>query len=421
MNIRHSLPLALTAISVAAPVYAQPEQGLPDEAVVQGALENHPSVLAARARVEAAKAEAQALGVGSHEITVSGSYTRRDVDNEGRFNEFDATAMRPFRLPGKKRLDRQTGKFGIIAAENMAEDVKHQAATLLGSLWWEWVGAGEEARVDAQAVKNYEQTLSAIKRRVQLRDAAQLDADQAEATLGAAKLAAAQSNGRATLARARIASQFPSLPLPVEAPELPLPQIPEGGFLALRDLVIKRSHEIAAANAQADRAGSVAERTRRDRFADPSFGFRVFSERDGMEKGAGVIASIPLGGRHRRALSDRASSEALAMQAEAAAVRFDVQEMADTDFAAAESGWQAWKRSREGMKAQVGGVMKMRRGYELGAFDLADLLLTERMAHDAFRTEVKARTEALRAITKLRIDSHSLWIGDDERDEEMAK
>ena len=42
----------------------------------------------------------------------------------------------------------------------------------------------------------------------------------------------------------------------------------------------------------------------------------------------------------------------------------------------------------------------------------ADLLLGERMVHDAFRSEAGARAEAMRAITKLRIDSHELWLED---------
>ena len=421
--MKYNLPVlaAITLAVLPISAMAQSEPGLPDEASVQTALDDHPSVVAARARVEAAKAEARALGAGPHEVTVSGSYTRRNVDIDGSFNEFDATVMRPFRLPGKKKLDREAGEFGIVAAENRAEDVKHQAATLLGSLWWEWLGAGAEARIDTQAVKNYEATLKSIHRRVELRDAAQLEADQAEAALGSARLMAEQSKGRADYARARIAAQFPSLALPVEPPKMPLPTIPENGFLALRDLVIKHSHEIAAAEAEAARVKALAERSRKDRFADPSLGFRVFSERDGMEKGAGIIASIPLGGRHRRAIADRATSEALAVQSEAAAVRFDVLEVAETDLAAAEAAWRSWGRSREGMKAQVDGLMKMRRGYDLGAFDLSDLLLSERMAHDAFRAEAQARKDALDAITKLRIDSHSLWIGEDEHGHKADK
>ncbi|HEY9091358.1 TolC family protein [Parasphingorhabdus sp.] len=416
---------ALYAISfwlvITAPiaVAAQSDAGLPDEAAVQTALDEHPSVMAARARVEAARSDARALKYGPHEVTISGSYSRRDVDNEGRFNEFDATVMRPFRLPGKKRLDKQAGEYGLISAENRAEDMKHQAATLLAELWWGWLGNAEEARVDAQAVKNYEAMLASVKRRMQMRDAAQLDVDQAEAALGTARLKAEQSKGQAELARVRLAAQYPSLPLPVEPPELPLPIVPADGFAALRDLVIARSHEIAAADAEAARVKALAERARRDRIADPSLGLRVFSERDGMEKGVGLLASIPLGGNHRSALADRAEREAQAVSAEAGAVRFDVQEMADTGFASANATWSSWKRSREAMKAQVDGLTKMRRGHDLGTFDLSDLLLVERMTNDAFRSEVQARKEALLAITKLRIDSHTLWIGDDDHEEEQ--
>ena len=57
-------------------------------------------------------------------------------------------------------------------------------------------------------------------------------------------------------------------------------------------------------------------------------------------------------------------------------------------------------------------LLKLRRGHDLGETDLSDLLLGERMVHDAFRGEAIARTEAMRAITKLRIDSHELWISE---------
>jgi hypothetical protein len=34
------------------------------------------------------------------------------------------------------------------------------------------------------------------------------------------------------------------------------------------------------------------------------------------------------------------------------------------------------------------------------------------MVHDAFRIETAARADAMRAITKLRIDAHDLWLAD---------
>jgi outer membrane protein, heavy metal efflux system len=404
--------LLFSALTTTATI-AFAEPGLPPEEAVREALDAHPSVLAARARLGVAKAEANALASGTHEVTVSTSYLRRTVDREGGFNEFDSTITRPFRLPGKAKLDRTAGQFGIVVADNMMADVKHQAGLRLAELWWNWLGAAAEHAVDLQGVSNLEQSLTGIRRRVALRDAALLDANLAEAALGSARFAAAQSKGRTDDARARLAAQFPSLPLPDEAPEIPLPQNGAASFSAMRDQVIERSHEIAAADAHAAKMGAMATRAQRDRFADPTFGVRLFSERDGAEKGAGLVASLPLGGGHRKALANRASHEQSAAAAEASAIRFDVLEIADSDLAKADAGMRAWQRSREGMSAQLAAVLKMRRGYQLGATDLSDLLMAERQTHEAFKAESSARTEALRAITRLRIDSHNLWIGDD--------
>ena len=405
------LPVKLALLlGMAAPACAEP--GLPPEPAVKAALDAHPSVEAAKVRIDVARADARALRTGPHEFIASGSYVRRSVDREGSYSEYDATLTRALRLPGKARLDRKAGEFGVVAAENRWEDARHQAALVLADMWWDWLGASAEARVDAQGVANLEQALASVKRRVSLRDAARLDGDLAEAALGSARLAAAQSQGRATLARTRIAVQFPGLTLPEQPEDLPLPEVPVAGFAALRDQVIARSHEIGAAQAEADRLAALSERAQRERWADPSVGLRLFSERNGAERGAGVVLSMPIGGSHRKALAERSSSEASVALADLAAVRFDVQEMAHGDLARAEAHWASWRRSREGLEAQVTAVLKTRRGLTLGAIDLTDLLLAERQTHDAFRAEAMARTEALRAITRLRIDSHNLWISE---------
>ncbi|PXW71563.1 outer membrane protein TolC [Blastomonas natatoria] len=403
--------LIAALLASAGPAMAQP--GLPPEPQVREALDQHPSVLAAMARIEAARADGEALRAGPHEFQLTTSAIQRTVDREGRYAEFDASLSRPIRLPGKARLDRQAGASGIEAAENRMEDARHQAALLLADYWWDWLGAAAEQQIDAQAVQNLERSLASIRRRAELRDAAPMEVDQAEAALGATRLQVQQSAGRADLAKVRIQAQFPGLALPATPGELPLPEMPQASLAELRSLVIERSHEIGAAKAEAERLQALADRARRDRFADPSIGVRAFSERSGQETGLGLIATIPLGGRHRSALADRASNEAAAASAEAAAVGFDVQEMADTDVVNADAAWAAWQRSREGAKAQVAAVLKMRKGYDLGAIDLADLLLAERQTQDMFRAEVQARTAALRAITRILIDSHSIWISDE--------
>ncbi|MBC7284560.1 TolC family protein [Hoeflea sp.] len=406
--VRRMLPLL--PLVLAAPLAAEP--GLPDAAAVAGALSDHPSVVAARERVDAARASARAGAVGPHEFTVSGSYNRRTVDRAGSYDEFDTQLTRAVRLPGKARLDRQIGVYQVEAAENMAEDVRHQAALLLAGYWWDWVGAAAEAGVDRQAVGNYQEALAAVTRRVELGDAPQLEADQARAALGAARIRAEQSAGRTNLARARLQAQFPSLSLPVDAPELPSPAVDDAALSAWRDLVIANSHEIAAAEAEARRAAAHANRVLLDRVADPSFGVRLFSERGGDERGAGLVFSMPLGGRHRSALADQAGSDAAAALADERLARFDVEETASADLADARFRISAWERARESLDAQMEVLVKLRRGNQLGEIGLADLLLGERMVHDAFSAEVQALTEAQRAITKLRIDAHELWLRD---------
>ncbi|MBU0555302.1 MAG: TolC family protein [Alphaproteobacteria bacterium] len=408
--MRHRHLLLPVMVLVAAPLAAEP--GLPDEAAVVAALSDHPSVVAARARVAAARAEARAGAIGPQEVTFSGSYTKRSIDMAGKFDEFDVSLTRPFRLPGKGRLDRQIGEFGVVEAENLAEDARHQAALVLMGHWFDWLGAAAEARVDEQAVTNYEAALASIQRRVELRDAAQLDADQSAAALAGARALAEQSSGRERVARGRLEAHYPGLALPAEASEIPPPRLPDGGLEPLRAQVLANSHEIAAADAFARRMASVADRAVRERTADPSLGLRLFSERGGEERGVGLVFSLPLGGGHRAALADRAAAQSSSAQAEAALVRYNAHEVANADFAEASYRYLGWQRAREGLEAQMAALARLRRGNQLGEIDLAALLLGERLVHDAYRAEAIARTEALRAITKLRIDSHELWLRD---------
>ena len=402
--------LACLLLASAAPAWAQGD--LPPEPVAREVLDAHPSVTAAKARIDGARADQRVLTVGPHEYNLTAGYIRRRADRDGVFDEFDATLSRGIRLPGKAALDRKAGALGVAAAENMAEDVRHQAALLLNELWWDWLSACAEAAIDAQGVSNYEATLAAVRRRVALKEAAQLEADQAAAALGDARVAAVQSRGQADYARARLAAQFPTLPLDGGAPEVSRPELSEDALETMSQQVIERSHEIAAADAVAARQSALAARARLDRIADPSIGVRMFSERDGAERGAGVVLSIPLGTGARAGVAAKHEAEAHAAASDLTAVRLDVTEMATGDVARARAAHSAWRSAREALDAQLAALQKLRRGNQLGEIDLADLLQAERLTHAAFRAEVRARADANRAINKLRIDSHNLWAPD---------
>ncbi len=399
---------ATLLLLIAAPALAEP--GLPPEAAVAAALDNHPSVAAARARIREARADARMLSVGPQEVMVQGTIQRRDVRGVGVVPEYDLQFTRPIRLPGKAALDRQAGDAGIRAADNRADDARHQAALMLSRQWWAWAGAAAEARTLDDAAGIMAQAVAATRQRLAVRDASQLELDQALAAEAAARAAALQAKARAAAARAVLAASFPDLPLPVAAPPLPEPVLPPEGTAALAGLVIERSHEIGASAAELDRAEALKARAARERTADPSIGLRGFSEQGGNEKGVGLVISMPLGGRARSAAADRAAAASTAAAADLAATRSAINAMAAEDAALATGYLAAWEQARTAAEAAAGAAERQRTGHRLGGVDLADRLVAERLARDAALDEVRARTAALEAITRLRVDSHTLWM-----------
>lgn len=394
-----------------APIPAMAQRAdLPPEADVVAILDNHPSVSAAGERVKAAMAQRDMLRRGPQEITLSGGYISRDVNREGRFNEVDVTIGRAFRLPGKGALDRQAGEFGVEVARNRAEDVRHQTALALSALWYDWVIAGEHYRNEQATVAVLEKAASAVRRRRQLRDAADLDVDQAEASLAQARGSAAATLSVREEARALLAATFPDLPLGPEPPPLAAPELPAQPLAALRDLVIERSHEIRVADFEAKRLGVVSRRVRADRIADPTFGIRMFSERGGAERGLGVVASMPFGGGYRRAAADQAGAEASAAGFELETTRRMVEATADADLSNARTRLEVWRGMAEAATSAAAAADRTERGHVLGEIDLADMLYARRQAHDARRAEIDARGNAERALTKLQIDSHTIWV-----------
>lgn len=401
--------LILTTLFLSSTALANNGADFPPEEAVARAIEEHPQVQAALARTDAARQIAAALRAGPYEFAVSGSYSRRSIDREGQYDEYDATLERPIRLPGKASLDRKAGDFGIAASDHRAADVRHRTTLQLSDLWLDWLAAEAEVKIAMAAVSNLSSALQGVERQVAVQDAAVADADRARAALATAQVELEQARARAEIARSRLAVQFPSLPLPVNAPDLPEPVLPVQGLEGLRDVVIGQNHGVPGAQAEADRQATLAARANKDRIPDPTIGLRLFSERGGAERGVGVVASIPFGGKYRSALAGQAEAEARAGSAELIAARFTAQETATSDFVEASNNWRAWQSSQAARASSESAAYRLREGYRLGGIDLTDLLYAERQAQDAARAESAARAAALRSIARLRIDAHDLW------------
>lgn len=406
---RCAFALILTGAMCVSPPALAERNDLPPPEMVAQALDDAPGVQASIARIGSAKAAAEALRRSPYEAVITGTAIRRSVTGERVYSEFDGMISKPFRLPGKARLDGAAGTLGVEVAQNNAEDARHQAALILSGLWHDWLLATELVRNDRQMIANYRSALGAVQRRMALRDASALDVDQAQSALSLAEAQAAQSRSQVERARVALLAHFPRIVLPAEAPAMSDPELPAEPIRQLRDLVIERSHEIRAADREAQRMAVLSQRARLDRIADPSLGFRVFSERNGLERGAGLVASIPLGGGHRRALADQASSNANAARIDFEQVRRSIGVTADIDASDAVTRLEAWQASQASLSSAAAAAGRTARGYQLGAIDLSDLLYAQRQANDARRAEIGARAEAARAIFKLRIDSHTVW------------
>lgn len=244
-----ALLLSATAL-ITTPAFAQ-RTDLPPEPLVVEALDSHPAVTAAQARVRSAEAGAAMLRRGSHEFTFQGTVSRRSAEGEGDYGEYDVNLTRPFRLPGKATLDRKAGELGVEVAHNLMEDVRHQTALAFSDLWHDWVVASAQHRTDLDSAASLTQDMAAVRRRAQLRDASLLDVDQAEAALAQAQAQAATSRAARDEARVKLAAGFPGLALPEEAPLLADPAMPATALEDLRNLVIERSHEIRASEREA--------------------------------------------------------------------------------------------------------------------------------------------------------------------------
>ena len=402
----------LLLAGIAGPALAQADGGsdLPPPEMAIRALDAAPVVEAAVARVGAARAAEDALRRGAHEITAQGTVSRRSVEHERDYVEYDTTISRAFRLPGKAALDRRAGALGIDIAQDRMEDARHQAALVLATLWYDWLAAAELHRNARALVETQRALVKATGRRVEMRDAATLDLEQANAALALAEAQMEDAAAGRDRARTLLAARFPELVLPAEAPRLRDPALPDEGFERLQALIVERSHEIGAAAGTADRQAVLARRARADRTADPSLGLRLFSERGGEERGAGLYASLPFGGGHRRALASQAEAEASAAHAERVAVEREIAGNAAADVAETRARLAAWRAGAQAVRSAEASAALSSRGQQLGAIDLTDRLYAERQANESRAQEITARAAAARLLAKLRIDAHTLWI-----------
>lgn len=393
----------------AGPAAAASAAPLPPTEVVLRVIELTPEVQAAAAALARAEADARLREVGTHEAQLTVIPQRRRIEGGPTFNEWEADLSRPVRWPRKARLDREIGAAGTEAARLMLSDAHHTGARRLLRLWSDWLRARVVAAQLHAQVATWQRDRDAILRRVDLGDAAGRDRLAAEAALAQARAAAMQADADARTARLALHSAFPGLPLPerlrlgTEPPQL------LGSDAHWSELIVQRSHEIAAADAQARQRQAEAQRARADRLPDPTIGVRVLNDLGGRERAVGVIISIPFGVRQRGARAAAAGADAQVAQADLAMVRRDVSRDAREAVARARAAHAIWSSRQLALIAARDSAAKAERAYALGESGLAELLAARRAGLEAALAERRAAVDAIEAVARVRVDAHELW------------
>jgi outer membrane protein TolC len=394
---------------------------LPPADLVLRAISSTPEVRRAEAVVATADAQARMRASGSYEGQVTVIPQRRRVEGDRDYNEWELDVTRPIRLPGKARLDREIGAGGQQVARLSLEDAHHAAARRLLAAWSDWQRARVEREQLQQLVELARRDRDAVVRRVALGDAAERERLATESAL--AQSQAALLRAQSTLARAELdwRSVFPSLPLPErEAGNTYAPPALGGDDDGWVKLIVARSHEVGASEALARQKDAEARRARADRVPDPTVGIRVLNDLGGRERAYGVVLGIPLGSSYRQAEAAKAGADALAAEADLAAVRRDIERDARTVVTSARASHGIWTSQREALQAATTSAAKAARAYALGEAGIAELLAARRTEQEATLAERQAAIDALEAVTRVQVDAHAIWHRHDGDDDPPA-
>jgi len=387
---------------------------MPPHEMIDRIMAEDPDVLQARARVQAAEAEASARAAGPHEFTLRGEYVSRASNIEGHLNEWTVGVARGIRLPGKADADMRIGNAAIAVAENSFGDARHQTATLIKTLYLEWALAEMEAMLAEDEVRGYERQLAATERSRQLGQAAALQVEQVQTALAQARAMATSAAQARLSAKVSLQRTFPSLVLPARLDAMPEPAAPPGAWEEWRAAILDDNHELKIAQSEAERRDWLAKRASMDRFADPTFELRTFQERSGHDTGFGIGFSMPIGGAQRSATAQQAAAEASAAAIAARKALRDLEIAADRDIIAAQQGLAGWRQTRDAAQTSGQMLIRMQRAVALGETGLTELLMAQRQDYDVRRAELRARAMAHAAVLQLMIDAHRVWsLGDE--------
>lgn len=406
MNAMTRLALALTlGFSIpAAAAY------LPDPQAAEAALLASRGVAQARGEFSAQRLRSEGLARGHEEWSLGSDMAQRRIQTTPRDSvaEWGVTVSRPLRLPARAAADRRLAGALSAHAEASLGEALHESGRLLLQLWFDWLDALSQVELWRGQLDLAAQQLETVNARIRLGEAARAERVNAEAALAQIRLQQQQAALALQQARARLAAEFPALPLTADA-ALPEPTPPEGSAEAYVDSVLAHSHELTRARRQAEALQAEARRFASRRGADPSLGVFYRNELGGDERVMGLNVGLTLPGPARRL--EQQAAEQLARTAEDGAAQLEqrLRQEARADFEAAAAKTASWRQADRTAQALEEAARLAARAYSLGEGSLDQVLLTRRLALEGRLQAQQAQVAGLAADARLKLDAHRLW------------
>ncbi len=381
--------------------------GLLPTPIARPLLDQDPGVAAARAALEAARLEAGILESSPYEWTAKVASQRRTLETGPRFNEWNATIERPWRLPAKASADESLAQATIEEAQaRFGETIRDSARELL-TLWLDALGA-ERGRDLAEVNRRAAQeNLEVVEKRVRAGDASRLDASLAQGDLAEQQRSAHEANTQAAVAWGRFQARFPGISRAAGALSAPVGIKEDANYW--RNRILAQSDGLKIAQANLLKVQALGARARAEKMPDPTIGFYTASEVGGQEKIVGLTVSIPLPGGPRSRRADKAVHSVEAARQEVELKKRQLESDIAAAVATAEGSYLSWQTADSGAAAMQNNAKLMQRAYTLGEADLQALLSARRQATSAGQIALTARLTALKAHYLLLIDAHLVW------------
>ncbi len=390
---------------------------LPPQQSVLSALENAPSVVAARAGIQAGQAAGDRIAAGPYEFNVLAGDSRRRITDTGQ-NQRDWTVglESALRLPNKYNIDQKLAEQTATAAEQSYGDAMHETARRLLAGWFTWLKETAQSAQWQQQTELMQKQADSVARRVKAGDAAALESDLTEAARLQAEVAWQQAKLRADNAAASLRNYFPALPLPAN-PALQPPIAVSEPLEHWLTVGLDHNHELMLARTESKTAQLMAQRADADRLPDPTVGLHYTSERDGADKIAGITLSIPLPGSARRAASREGEARAQMAAQKEAMVMQRLKSEITASYNTARTSYLNWQSAHAASELMQRNADKIARAYDLGEAGLTEVLLARKQSLDARLSETLAGLDAAESRYRLLLDTHQLWpLGAEEHD-----